>query len=81
MEVLADLHFRCCHAFGELLKASASPVHESRGTQISHEIVESEFDKYKLWAANVGAMHHGDRYEISLDYRLRESPFYRDRVR
>jgi hypothetical protein len=45
-----------------------------------HEIVDSEFDKYKLWAANVGAMHSGEQYDLSLDYRLRESPFYRDRV-
>ncbi|KAF2631800.1 hypothetical protein BU25DRAFT_197151 [Macroventuria anomochaeta] len=80
MEVLADLHYRCCHSFEKLLKAVASPVDETRGFQVSHEILESEFDKYKLWAANVGAMHHGDRYKLSLDHRLRESPFYQDRV-
>ncbi|KAF2688929.1 hypothetical protein K458DRAFT_385091 [Lentithecium fluviatile CBS 122367] len=45
------------------------------------EIVQSpEFDKYKTWVGNVGAAHAGKRYEISLNYRLREASFVRDQV-
>jgi len=43
--------------------------------------VESELDKLILWANNVGAVYSGDSYEFSLDYRLRNSPFYQERVR
>ena len=42
--------------------------------------VESELDKLILWANNVGAIYSGKLYEISLDYRLRKSPFYQERV-
>jgi len=43
--------------------------------------VESELDKLILWANNVGAVCSGESYEFSLDYRLRDSPFYQERVR
>ena len=39
-----------------------------------------EFAKFKLWAGNMGAMHSGKTYEISLDYRLKLAPFYKAQV-
>ncbi|KAF1954595.1 hypothetical protein CC80DRAFT_536757 [Byssothecium circinans] len=42
--------------------------------------VDEEIDRYKLWAGNVGAHQSGKNYSLSLDYRLREASFYRDRV-
>ena len=80
MEVLSDLHDRCCRSFEDLLEALTSTTHAQAEPEMLHETIESEYDKYMLWAANVGAMHRGEYYDISLDYRLRESPFYRDRV-
>ncbi|KAL1618347.1 hypothetical protein SLS54_007324 [Diplodia seriata] len=42
--------------------------------------VETEFDRYKLWAGSVGAMHAGKTEKLSLDYRLREASFFREQV-
>src|ERR1700733_4383257 len=39
-----------------------------------------EFDRYKVWAANVGAAHSGASYMKSLDYRLREAQYYKEKV-
>lgn len=39
-----------------------------------------EFDRYKVWAANVGAAHSGASYMKSLDYRLREAKYYKEKV-
>ncbi|KAL9101608.1 MAG: hypothetical protein Q9163_003147 [Psora crenata] len=50
------------------------------GDQIPIKDVQEEFGKYKIWAGNVGAAHSGRRYEISLDYRLREASFLRHQV-
>ena len=42
--------------------------------------VESELDKLILWANNVGAVYSRDSNGLSLDYRLRNSPFYQEKV-
>jgi hypothetical protein len=42
--------------------------------------VQEEFDKYKMWAGNVGAAHSAKSYEISLDYPLREASFLKNLV-
>jgi len=76
---LADLYSSCHDAFQALLSAVRSPKREL-GDQMPPRDVESELDKFILWADNVGAIHSGDSYEMSLDYRLRKSPFYQDRV-
>jgi hypothetical protein len=38
----------------------------------------NEFDRYVLWARNLGAGHR--KYELSLDYRLEDASFLRDQV-
>jgi hypothetical protein len=76
---LSDLYHRCHVSFRLLVTALKSPKRDI-GSQMPLRDAENEFDKFRLWAGNVGAIHSGDEYNISLDYRLRESPFYRDRV-
>ncbi|KAH6878006.1 hypothetical protein BKA58DRAFT_376336 [Alternaria rosae] len=39
--------------------------------------VQDTFDRYKLWAGNVGAIHSG---RISLDHRLRDASFFKIQV-
>ena len=38
----------------------------------------NEFDRYRLWADNVGAGQK--KYKLSLDYRLEDASVYRDLV-
>lgn len=38
---------------------------------------EDEFDRFKLWAGNIGAHRQG---QSSLDYRLRDASHIRERV-
>lgn len=71
MEV-ADRHASCFLAFNELCEAAVGSK--------EHTVLLDEFDKYRLWAGNVGAVHSGRAYKLSLDYRLRESTFYKDTV-
>ncbi|KAI9769209.1 MAG: hypothetical protein M1840_004338 [Geoglossum simile] len=73
---ISDAHTKCFLSFVELLSAIENPVRDFRG-QVPLEDVVEEFGKYKLWAGNVGAAHSGKRYEISLDYRLKEASFYK----
>jgi hypothetical protein len=70
---IAQQHEECYIAFENLCKAS------ERSEKYRSTVVE-EFDKYSLWAGNVGAAHSGKAYMLSLDYRLREASFYRDQV-
>jgi hypothetical protein len=44
-------------------------------TKKSKSSFEDAFDKYNLWAGNMGAMNSGQQYSKSLDYRLREASF------
>ncbi|KAF1985808.1 hypothetical protein K402DRAFT_404930 [Aulographum hederae CBS 113979] len=62
-----------------LLDALQRPA-RNLGDQIGQTDVQEEFSKYKIWAGNVGAAHTGKRYEISLDYRLREASFLAHQV-
>lgn len=73
------VHDDCHFAFERLIEALQNPVRDYRGQLPVHEVQE-EFDKYKIWAGNVGAGHFGKRHEISLDYRLREAKFLKDQV-
>lgn len=76
---LSDLYWRCHQSFESLL-AALNPPKRDIGDQLSHKDAESEFDKLRLWARNVGAMYSEEKHMLSLDYRLRESPFYRARI-
>jgi hypothetical protein len=70
---IAQGHDSCYSAFDKLCEAA-------RDTQRHHRQFQDEFDKYSLWAGNLGAGHSGRNYELSLDYRLREASFYKDQV-
>lgn len=77
--LISDSHAGCILTFKDLINTTQHPV-RNFGDQIPLEDVKEEFSKYKVWAGNVGAAHSGKRYEISLDYRLREASFLRDQV-
>ncbi|KAI4157301.1 MAG: hypothetical protein LQ342_008398 [Letrouitia transgressa] len=77
--LISDSHHRCFLAFEQLVDALQHPARDL-GDQIPLKDVQEEFGKYKIWAGNVGAAHSGKRYEISLDYRLREASFLRHHV-
>lgn len=76
---IAEAHFRCVDAFEALISAiRAQPAeHFAHGQGFS---LENVFDKYKLWSGNVGALHSGEKWKLSLDYRLREATFYKEQV-
>lgn len=77
METIAVHHQKCYNAF--LKAASLFALNEGQSGSTLPDL-SNEFDRYTLWCGNVGAAHHGLRYRVSLDYRLREAPFYRDRI-
>lgn len=77
--LVSDGHANCYIAFDNLLNALHHPVRDFQD-QLPLKIIEEEFDKYKVWAGNTGAPHVGKRYEISLDYRLREASFFKDQL-
>lgn len=74
---IAQSHARCTEAFASL--QHAVQISSLDGGQGLVDIAD-EFDKYRLWAGNVGAGNEGYKYELSLDYRLRAASFYRDQV-
>lgn len=47
------------------------------GTEVSRAESENELARLRVWAGNVGAHQTG---KVSLDHRLREASWYRDRV-
>lgn len=77
--LISTVHDKCHLAFERVLEAIQSPVRDYR-RQLPVNGVQEEFDKYKIWAGNVGAGHFGKRYKISLDYGLREAKFLKDQV-
>jgi hypothetical protein len=78
--LISEAHAKCYFSFEELVTAIQNPASNFKD-QVPLGEVQEEFDKYKLWAGNVGAAHSGKRYEISLDYRLREASLYKTQVR
>ncbi|KAL9045457.1 MAG: hypothetical protein Q9214_001499 [Letrouitia sp. 1 TL-2023] len=78
--LISDAHDKCFKSFKGLVAAIQHPVRDLSG-QISPSDVRNEFDRYKVWAGNVGAMHRGRRHQISLDYRLSEASFYKQQTR
>lgn len=68
---LAEHHVACYEAFQRACAISD-------GGEPSE--LPDQFDRYKLWAGNVGAAHSGHTYALSLDYRLREASFYKEQV-
>ncbi|CAI6238564.1 unnamed protein product [Periconia digitata] len=81
---IAEHHARCVQKFEQLSELvagiSALPTTSAASLTTEQTDVNEEIDRYILWAENVGAHHSGSRSTLSLDYRLREASFYRDRV-
>jgi hypothetical protein len=71
---IAQRHNDCHFAFQKLCK-----VAQLKGS-IQYRNLLDEFDKYSLWAGNIGATHSGKTYKLSLDYRLREASLYKEQV-
>ena len=76
---ISDRHFECFASFTKLVSA-VEKSDRAFEDQAPTQAVLNEFDRYKVWAGNMGAAHFGKRYPISLDYRLREASFYKDQV-
>ncbi|ORY06155.1 hypothetical protein BCR34DRAFT_604318 [Clohesyomyces aquaticus] len=74
MASIAQLHQDCVSKLEFLALSTTIPPHPDG------IILQDELDRYILWASNVGAHHHGVTYSLSLDYRLREAPFYQEQV-
>lgn len=72
----AHLGALCFQAFASLvsLLQTAKP---DLATQVPTTVVEDEFGRLRLWAANIGALGKG---HSSLDYRLRDAPLVHEGV-
>lgn len=70
-------HDLCFKSFEHLVSAVRKPIRDFQGQIPLREVLE-EFDKYNLWAGNVGA--NSRHYETSLDYRLRDASLYKTQV-
>jgi hypothetical protein len=70
-------HLRCFELFARLIETIPQSYYAS---QIPVKEALVEFDRYRVWSGNVGAGHHGESYKRSLDYRLREASFYKEKV-
>ena len=78
-ETVASYHQRCYLNFIRILTSLEQPDHRFSNS-ISLLDASNEFDRYKLWCGNIGAAHEGQNYRISLDYRLREAPFWKEQI-
>lgn len=74
-----EAHTKCHAGFQRLLAYLERSPNQSE-LEIAVFDIRNELDKYRVWAGNVGAVHSGARYQISLDYRLRQSTFYQQQV-
>lgn len=79
MDTIAARHRRCFGGFVHVISILRSPDHRYK-EYISLSDASNEFDRYKLWSGNVGAAHDGSNYRISLDYRLKEAPFFKEQI-
>jgi hypothetical protein len=76
-QAIAEAHFRCIDAFEALLDDVRA---QAAGWRLPEQGIHDVYDKYRLWAGNLGAMHSGQNWKQSLDYRLREASFYKVQV-
>lgn len=75
---ISEAHCACVDAFASLLEAAVALPSDQRVWSV--RAIQNAFDKYKVWAGNLGAMHSGRQWKKSLDYRLREASFYKVQV-
>lgn len=64
----------CLQSFRQLATALQDPEH---WRTMPREKLEREFDRFKIWCGNLGALQTG---RSSLDFRLRESTVVRTNV-
>lgn len=76
---ISAAHNDCIRYFDKLLEAAQRPSCTLASASFA-AVIQTELGRYKVWAGNVGAAHQGRTYRISLDYRLKDASFYRDRV-
>jgi hypothetical protein len=55
-----------------------SPV-RAFGDDLPLSVVQDEYGRFKIWSGNVGA-HQESAIRTSLDYRLRDARFYKDKI-
>jgi hypothetical protein len=75
---ISYFHDKCNESFQELLSTLVAPTRDF-GDQITTNGIVKAYGRFKVWAGNVGAFHKLEK-RISLDYRLRDAPLYRDQV-
>jgi hypothetical protein len=73
-----ECHDTCERCFEQLIDALQAPKRDF-GDQLSLASIKEEYGRFKVWRGNVGA-HHDSSRRISLDYRLRDSKFYREKI-
>lgn len=71
-------HFETRSRFKSLLTAIKEPA-ALFTRELSDICVLDEYERYRVWAGNLGA-HHPPQKRVSLDYRLRDAAFYKQRV-
>lgn len=75
---ISDHHRQLALSFDELKAELQVPT--SFDNQLSVKDILNDIDRYQVWADNVGASKYGNNYNLSLDYRFREAPFYKDQA-
>lgn len=79
--LISTQHNNCYSSFQNLVDSLQHPPRDF-GDQLPPVLyeVQEQLVRYRAWAGNVGATHSGSRWRISLDYRLREAPFYKEQA-
>jgi CheY-like chemotaxis protein len=75
---LSAQHDAVVAGYRQLLIALTEKSHTGDQKALAH--VQDEFDRYIVWAKNVGAPFRGSDYKRSLDYRLREAASHKEAV-
>ncbi|KAK6541415.1 hypothetical protein TWF694_007227 [Orbilia ellipsospora] len=76
MESIADIARICLSSFGKLTSSLTKTSAENRESMPPGKL-EREFDRFKIWCGNLGALQSGNS---SLDSRLRDSTVVRSNV-
>ena len=75
---ISDLSRTCLQRMREI--ENELQVRGSPDTKLSLSLVSDGFDRFKLWAGNIGAVFVPDRQDASLDLRLKDIPRIADEV-
>ncbi|KAF2422210.1 hypothetical protein EJ08DRAFT_484631 [Tothia fuscella] len=75
---IKDCHDMCEDSFQGLINSSYNSARDYSAI-LSPSFTQEEFGRFRVWTGNVGA-HIDPERRISLDYRLREAKFYRDKI-